>query len=230
MPSVKEIVSPFLGGGAVELHLAAKGVRVHGFDNFAPLVNFWKHILSSSDALVDAIDRYQPLRDRYREVYKTYYDISDPFEQAVAFWVLNKSSFSGRTLAGIGRIGGGKPRYEKAHFELFRGFFAPSLSVECLDFRESLTKHAEMWAYCDPPYVGRERLYGEGKCYAFPHEALAEVLKNRSGDWILSYGDHPLIRSLYPEKDFFIAEPEWNYSVVTKGGQRTSSELLIMPK
>ncbi len=39
---LKTILSPFFGGGSIELFLAARGVQVLGYDIFLPLVEFWQ--------------------------------------------------------------------------------------------------------------------------------------------------------------------------------------------
>jgi len=40
-----ELCSPFLGGGSLELTLANKGVKVHAYDAFKPIVWFWEALL-----------------------------------------------------------------------------------------------------------------------------------------------------------------------------------------
>ncbi len=42
----EELCSPFLGGGSVELAVAARGTPVHAYDVFEPLVWFWNALLS----------------------------------------------------------------------------------------------------------------------------------------------------------------------------------------
>ena len=49
----KEMVSPFLGGGAIELNMALRGVKVYGYDTFEPLVNFWNRYLACPSTLVE---------------------------------------------------------------------------------------------------------------------------------------------------------------------------------
>ena len=42
LPKEQKICSPFFGGGSIELHLANNGHKVTGYDDFGPLVDFWK--------------------------------------------------------------------------------------------------------------------------------------------------------------------------------------------
>jgi DNA adenine methylase len=60
-----EICSPFLGGGSFELSLAEKGIRVHGYDAFKPLIWFWEAILKDPDKLATMADQY-----RHNKTYK----------------------------------------------------------------------------------------------------------------------------------------------------------------
>ena len=46
-----EICSPFLGGGSFELALAEKGIKVHAYDAFKPIIWFWNAILKDPDKL-----------------------------------------------------------------------------------------------------------------------------------------------------------------------------------
>ena len=53
-PRPKRIISPFMGGGSLEVRWAHEmGVRVQGFDVFDVLVNYWQHQLDSPQRLYD---------------------------------------------------------------------------------------------------------------------------------------------------------------------------------
>ena len=235
MPAgVTEMVSPFIGGGGFELFIAGQDIRVHGYDNFPPLVNFWHHMLTQPSAMVDGIKKYIPPHEHARELYDSYYDIPALLDQAVAYWALNKGSFSAMTLSSRGaHIPRTAHKHCKvSHFENFRNFQSPCLSVGCADFRESLARHPDTFAYCDPPYVDGERYYGDGNSGRFPHEALSDILKRRAGDFMLSYNDNQLIRDLYPASEFRYITPQWTYSInnMVNDISQKSNELLIMPR
>ena len=51
----KEICSPFLGGGSVELLCANGGMRVYGYDKFEPLVDFWNCLIKKPDELAQLV-------------------------------------------------------------------------------------------------------------------------------------------------------------------------------
>ena len=54
-PDTKEICSPFLGGGSVELLCANGGMRVYGYDKFEPLVDFWNCLIKKPDELAQLV-------------------------------------------------------------------------------------------------------------------------------------------------------------------------------
>ena len=54
-PDTKEICSPFLGGGSVELLCANNGMRVYGYDKFASLVDFWNCLIKKPDELAQLV-------------------------------------------------------------------------------------------------------------------------------------------------------------------------------
>jgi hypothetical protein len=41
-PNLERMMSPFMGGGCIELSLAARGVKVQAYDLFQPLADFWE--------------------------------------------------------------------------------------------------------------------------------------------------------------------------------------------
>lgn len=51
----KEICSPFLGGGSVELLCANNGMKVYGYDKFLPLVDFWDCLIKKPDELAQLV-------------------------------------------------------------------------------------------------------------------------------------------------------------------------------
>lgn len=84
----KVLVSPFFGGGSVEIAAAAMGMIVFGYDIFPPLVNFWVELLKDPNQLADKVLEYFPLsKDKFYELQKLIF--SDRLESAAVFYVLN---------------------------------------------------------------------------------------------------------------------------------------------
>ena len=55
-PKPKRIISPFIGGGSLEVRWASEqGIPVLGFDVFWVLTNYWKHQLEQPVELYDIL-------------------------------------------------------------------------------------------------------------------------------------------------------------------------------
>ncbi len=217
--------SPFLGGGSVELDCAADGITVYGSDAFEPLINFWQHALHCPDKLANRVADHYPLsKQEFYSLQSEFGNLQDPLERAAAFYVLNRSSFSGTTLSG--GMSPGHPRFTKSAIARLAEFGNPNLHVACLDYRAALAEHPETFLYLDPPYWNGQRLYGrKGDMHdGFDHDELAWHLWRRSG-WVLSYNDCPEVRALY--RGYRIVEPGWAYGM-SGAGRRRSREVLII--
>lgn len=216
------LCSPFLGGASIELACTTR-MKVYGSDIFEPLITFWRVLLSDPGKLVKRVKSYYPLsRMKFYNLQKRYIHLSDDVELAAAFFVLNRSSFSGTTLSG--GMSPGHPRFNEASIERLRTFNVENFTVECADFRDVIPKHKSDFLYLDPPYMNGQALYGvRGDTQkGFDHNALAELLRKRDR-WILSYNDSEEIRELY--KDYPILSLEWIYGM---SKDKRSNEVLVL--
>jgi len=223
----KEICSPFFGGGSFEIYCAQKRIKVYGYDNFKPLVDFWQCLLHNSEELANEVEKHYPLpKAKFYEYQKMQIESKNKLERATLFYVLNRTSFSGSTLSG-GMASGGlhdNPRFNKSSIERLRKFKIENLTVGLADFRESIKKHKKILLYLDPPYMIKSKLYGRnGDLHKdFDHEGLANILKKR-GKWILSYNDSNEVKELYA--NFHIETPKWAYGM---SNDKFSRELIIL--
>lgn len=62
-PGLNKIVSPFFGGGSIEMLLASMGVEVHAYDIYRPLADFWETIQTPGgpEKLAKEIMKHYPL-------------------------------------------------------------------------------------------------------------------------------------------------------------------------
>ena len=91
------LLSPFFGGGSIELSVAAKGTKVLGCDVFSPLVEFWQCLTDHPEQLANEVEKYFPLeKEKFYALQKTQTNFSTKLQRAAVYYVLNRSSFSGR--------------------------------------------------------------------------------------------------------------------------------------
>ena len=228
----KEICSPFLGGGSVELMCANNGMRVYGYDKFKPLVHFWNCLIKKPDELAQLVAGWwstgtnglsEEFEER-KEYHKLKTELLSPkpsqLERAALFYVINRTSFSGSALSG--GVTAGNPRFTESSVQRILEFKdanrTKNITVECLDFRESIEKNKQKLMYLDPPYWLESKLYGEKGDLNFQekdHLALFEIL-TKTKKWVLSYNDSKKVREIY--HDYRIVPMEWAYGMKNYNG------------
>ena len=133
----KALLSPFFGGGNLELTLCQEGTRVVGGDIFEPLANFWAQALTDAERLADRAESFYPSsKEKFYALRKSYPTLSDPVERAATFFILNRWSFSGLTFAGGYSQHKSRPHRIQPAIDNLRRFRAPTLSFHHLDYME----------------------------------------------------------------------------------------------
>lgn len=241
-----EVVSPFLGGGSFELYLTRRKINVYGYDLFFPLINFWRHWMNDTEAVVLKAREilYNNDRDTVNEKYLRKYNEydDDRLLQAALAFINSRMSFFGfnfrtPTINDYIReendifLHKRVPQKRDGMFRktsLIEQFYNPYFHVDQEDYRASLEKHKDTFAYIDPPYITKSAIYGDSRKYNedFDHEEMFNLIKDRK-NWILSYNDHPFILSLY--KDFTIKRVNWWLSSRIKH-KGESNEIVIFSK
>jgi DNA adenine methylase len=171
--NVDKIVSPFLGGGSLEVYWASLGKKVIGYDLFDVLVNFWNVLLNNKDELVEKLKEISPTSEEYSRI-KEILMKWDNTQEMLKDWktdhykrdeVINLDKitaaayyyFNHNTSYGPGYLGWGSSVYltEKKWNDMIdkiSKFELPNLSVEQGSFEEVIPKHNEDFLYLDPPY------------------------------------------------------------------------------
>ena len=241
-----EMVSPFIGSGAVELAAAANGIKVYGYDISPRLSLIWKYVIEDGERMAcwcqDKMNTTS--REELTEIFKFNVEITDdPFERACYFYLWQALSFRGiivksGTLSNYIVKDDGEAYYISQHqdrritfLKEMAEFHNPNLTVGQGDYEETLAKHPNMFAYLDPPYPvvrGVNTLYNMEKTDEFDHKRLAEVLRDRLSDWVLSYNNHEVTRDLYPKDKFDWHYQEWNQS--NSVSKKAIDEVIITPK
>ena len=225
--TIKRVVSPFFGGGSVEIAMSKHlGLEVVGFDIFDILVNYWKFQIEQPYVLYSELKKLTSDEKSFyevREILKKHWEGTeplDPLKLAVYYFYNFNLSYGPGFLGWPSKVYLNEKRYQ-AMIERVRDFKPGKLSVECSDFREVLKKYKDEFMYLDPPYyIGDDSKMFKGiypqrnfpiHHRGFPHEELRDMLKQHSNGWILSYNDCPTIREWY--KEYQMLFPSWQYTM-----------------
>ncbi len=255
--NLDRMVSPFIGGGSVEIACANElGIQVQGYDVFDILTNYWKVQLQSPVELAERISKWKPTKAAYAQVkerlkahWKAEKRIADPLELAARYWFNHNLSYGPGFLGWMSKIYEEPDRFERL-LDKARDFRCPDMRVAHGSFEATIPRHRRDFLYCDPPYY----LDGDSKMFrgiypqrnfpvhhkGFDHERLRDLLYEHEGGFILSYNDCKAIREWYA--DFRIVEVEWQYTLGqgetrigknriengTKNHVKASHELLIV--
>ena len=235
-----KVVEPYAGSAAVTLALVSEGVCSSGvIVERDPLIySFWKVAFSNPEALIRRIEGSEATLSTWHELrpllsYKEPNN-GDLVEMAFAALFFNRTNFSG--VLHSGPIGGQDQssaykidcRFNRKELLLkIQKFSAVSKKIEVcfgdpIDVIKSCSRQTKTLFYIDPPYFiqGRKlyRYYYKLK----DHLALSKALQKSKFNWILSYDDHDVIKSLY--EGFSQVEKAFQYSTRVA---KNENELLI---
>jgi len=173
-PRPKRIISPFMGGGSLEVRWAHEmGIQVEAFDVFDVLTNYWQHQIHHPKRLYDILKGLEPTKEQYDEIkdillhwdkvqnmfkdWKTdYYDRKseslDDELGAAYYWFNHNLSYGPMFLGWFSSIYLKKESLYENSIERVRDFNCPNLSVKQSSFDKVIPNYKKDFIYADPPY------------------------------------------------------------------------------
>ncbi|MBI5072107.1 DNA adenine methylase [Candidatus Falkowbacteria bacterium] len=225
--NIKRLVSPFFGGGSLEIACAKElGIPVVGYDIFDILTNYWDVQINNPEELYKRLKKFKPTREEFKRVknimnlhWKGERVIKNKFDLAALYYFNHNTSYGPHFLGWPSSVYLQKERYQKM-IEKVKNLELNNMKVKCASFENIMEKHKNDFIYCDPPYY----LDGDSKTFVglyphrnfpihhkgFKHEKLRDFLKSHKGGFILSYNNCSVIRDWY--KDFDMITPSWQYT------------------
>jgi len=221
-------------GGSAELLFAKPRSHIEVYNDInGDLVNLF---LVTRDRLEDMLVRLDWLLHS-REIYETWKNDfkngggpEDPVERAARFYYILSNQFAGKMYGGWAYGFDKNPHWTENRVKKLRGIHQrlQGVYVECSDFRKVMETwdSPETFFFCDPPYLDTTG-YRQGFSRK-DHEDLAELLGRVEGKWLLTVGDHPLMRELY--SGYVVEEQDtstWSKKVEAGGDRPRFNNLII---
>jgi DNA adenine methylase len=237
------IVSPFLGGGSLEVHWAAMGKKVIAADVFDILVNFWNVLLSEPDALADELSKIVPTSEEYKVIkealmhtpqvqnmlrdwrtnfYKREEAELEPTTLAAYYYFNHNTSYGPGFLGWPSKIYMNQKKWDKTIAKV-RAFSSPNLSVTNQSFEDTIKQNPNSFLYLDPPYYTEKDEDNKMLCGIYPmknipvhHDSFDHELLR---DCLLNHdGDFVLSYNNCETireyySDFDFFFPKWHYSM-----------------
>ena len=249
-PEMREYVEfrePFLGGGSVAIYMTKMypHLKITVNDLYEPLMNFWSNLQMFGDELTKELVSLKTTycnQDSARCLFAEMKDVINDrtktdLDRAVAFYVVNKCSFSGLTesssfsaqasdsnfsMRGIEKLPG--------YSEIISGWHINQYSYEYC-FRTDI--HDGLFMYLDPPYDIKDNLYGKkGAMHkGFDHDKFAEDCSQSSVNQLISYNSDQLVKDRFTGLQWNAAEFNLTYTMRSVGEymkeQQDRKELLL---
>ena len=161
-----EFREPFLGGGSVALYIAKKypHLKITVNDFYEPLVNFWSNLQMFGVELKDTLSELKSKHndpDSARVLFtssKERINSSDstPFDRAVAFYIVNKCSFSGLTESSSFSPQASRSNFSLRGIEKLPGYQEIisnwRISNYSYEYLMETDNDRNIFMYLDPPY------------------------------------------------------------------------------
>lgn len=191
LPKLKEkkIVSPFFGGGSVELCLAQNlGFEVIGYDIFDILTNFWDTLINNKDEFIKELKKFKINSEEFtynRHVLLNYWekvkpeDLNYKTKKKVELLESDKTLLDNNKILqscyyyynmtlSYGPMFLGWPSANEINVEKFKRRINKleqinfkNISVRCSDFENVFKNHPNDFLFLDPPYY----LEGDSKMF-----------------------------------------------------------------
>ncbi len=233
----------FLGGGSVAIYITKKypNLDIWVNDLYEPLVNFWQQLQmfgnDLKNELVDCKTAYNT-PDLAKELFlKSKEHINDKnlssIDRAVAFYIVNKCSFSGLTESSSFSQQASVSNFSMRGIEKLPEYSALIKNWRITNYSYDYLLDGNMGAfvYLDPPYDIKDNLYGrKGSMHkGFDHDKFAADCDACYMHQLISYNSDQLVKDRF--KNWKTGEFDLTYTMRSVGEymreQKERKELLL---
>ena len=241
-----EFREPFLGGGSVAIYISKKypHLKITVNDLYEPLVNFWSNLQMFGVEMKDQLLDYKLTHndpDSARELFNNSKSIisktsESPLDRAVAFYIVNKCSFSGLTESSSFSSQASHSNFSVRGIEKLPGYseIISNWHINGYSYEHLMETdvHDGLFMYLDPPYDIKDNLYGKkGSMHkGFDHDKFAQDCEAHKIPMMVSYNSDQLVRDRF--KGWNAAEFDLTYTMRSVGDymreQKKRKELILM--
>ena len=239
-----EFREPFLGGGSVAIEIGKRYPHIDIWVNdlYEPLYNFWKVLQSDGQKLRDILIQLKQRHSDPSSAKQLFLDAKDylakpvgnSIDRAVAFYVVNKCSFSGLTENSAFSKQASESNFSVNDIEKLPEYslMIKKWKITNLSYEHMLSDEEETYIYLDPPYEIKSNLYGrKGDMHkGFNHDEFATVCDKSTSPILISYNSSQLIRDRFD--GWTVAEFAHTYTMRSTGcynkEQASRKELVLM--
>ena len=241
-----EFREPFLGGGSVALHISKQypHLKITVNDLYEPLVNFWQNLQMFGVELKDQLLELKSTHNEpvsARELFNSSKESINsrdcsPIDRAVAFYIVNKCSFSGLTESSSFSSQASNSNFSIRGIEKLPGYSEIisnwNINGYSYEYLMEHDMHDGIFMYLDPPYDIKDNLYGrKGSMHkGFDHDKFAKDCDKYSIPMMVSYNSDQLVKDRF--KGWNAAEFDLTYTMRSVGeymrDQKDRKELLLM--
>ncbi len=237
--SGSKYIEPFFGGGAVFFAMAPQKSIIADIN--PELINFYKQIADSTDAVIDSLHSYSNTEECFYQTRTLNWREMPPAEAAARTLFLNKTCFNG--LYRVNRRGEfntpfgryKNPRFIDAERLRKAGALLRQAKIICADYKfvlEQFTMPGDL-IFLDPPYVPVSKYsdfnrYNKEQFSKKDHIELAakvEKLQDLGCYIIMTNSNHPLVHKLY--SSFRIEVIPSKRHISCNGSGRTGQDVII---
>ena len=242
-PKMTEYREPFLGGGSMAIAITQSfpDVPVWVNDLYEPLVNFWQQLqMFGSDlqtkltAVKSEYDTPDKARNLFLQAKEQINDQSVPsIDRALAFYVVNKCSFSGLTESSSFSPQASDNNFSLRGIEKLREYskIIEKWKITNYSYEYLFTDDEHCFIYLDPPYDIKDNLYGnKGNMHkGFDHSLFADRCDACLSNLMISYNNDPRVRDRFEEWNKY----DWDHTYTMRStgdytkDQKSRRELLL---
>ena len=247
---ISEYREPFIGGGsiAIDITKANPDIPIWINDLYVPLYNFWVQLRDNGDELSERVreEKQNTLdegdRDKVtakaKELFNQYKEEIDKYtnlERAVAFFIINKCSYSGLTENSTFSPTASNSNFSLVGADKLKEFskLIKNWKITNIDYSEVMGADGsdDTFVFLDPPYDIKDFLYGKNREMhkSFDHNLFAENVYKCKHKFMITYNVNIRLMQLYAQYELNF----WNlrYSMVHRGDKGTEDnvkqELLV---